>query len=215
MSLYSRRKYYCYHQNLKWLWCHPIIHISNIAIAILDFSLLLLVKLSLLILFGSFLVSVLCFFYGSLSKVIALPTIAIAIVVALSRNYCCRISWQSHNYMGSNTEKKPWTNLQNLYKNLSKEIKSDNFCYCKVGRPMTKWGAIEKSPILRYYHFKGKQKLFRILMVEIIFSPTVNPSIQAWIRLYARTTSEARRTATIWPVTQSAVTTRPQQPITE
>ena len=27
--------------------------------------------------------------------------------------------------MGSNTEKKPWTNLQKTYKNLSKEIKSD------------------------------------------------------------------------------------------
>ena len=50
--------------------------------------------------------------------------------------------------MGSNTEKKPWTNLQNLYKNWSKEIKSDNFCYRKVGRAITKWGAIEKSPIL-------------------------------------------------------------------
>ena len=36
--------------------------ISNIAIAILDFSLLLLVKLSLLILLASFLVSALCFF---------------------------------------------------------------------------------------------------------------------------------------------------------
>ena len=45
--------------------------------------------------------------------------------------------------MGSNTEKKPWTNLQNSYKNLSKEIKSD-----KVGRAITKWEAIEKSPIL-------------------------------------------------------------------
>jgi len=57
---------------------------SNMVIAILDFSLLLLVKLSLLILLASFLVSVLCFsFDGSLSKVIALPTIAI--VVALSR----------------------------------------------------------------------------------------------------------------------------------
>ena len=45
----------------------------NIAIVILDFSLLLLVKLSLLILFAFFLVSVLCFFFdGSLSKVIAL-----------------------------------------------------------------------------------------------------------------------------------------------
>ena len=54
--IYSQRKYYCYHQDMKQLWCHPIIQISNIAIAILDFSLLLLVKLSLLILFASFLV---------------------------------------------------------------------------------------------------------------------------------------------------------------
>ena len=50
--------------------------------------------------------------------------------------------------MGGNTEKKPWTNLQKLYKNLNKEIKSDNFCYRKVGRVITKLGAIEKSPIL-------------------------------------------------------------------
>ena len=62
--------------------CHPIIHLSNIAIDILDFSLLLLVKLSLLILLASFLVSVLCFFFdGSLSKVIALPTIAIKALI--------------------------------------------------------------------------------------------------------------------------------------
>jgi hypothetical protein len=45
------------------------------------------IKLSLLILFAAFFVSVLCFFLdGSLSKVIALPTIAVAIVVALSRS---------------------------------------------------------------------------------------------------------------------------------
>ena len=69
--------------------------------------------------------------------------------------------------MGSNTEKKPWTNLQPSYKNLSKEIKSDNFFYCKVGRAITKLGAMEKSPILL------SQILFCILMVEIIFSPTV------------------------------------------
>ena len=61
--------------------------------------------------------------------------------------------------MGSNTEKKPWTNLQNSYKNWSKVIKSDNFCYRKVGRAITKWGAIEKSPILlsqywKNYHFQ-------------------------------------------------------------
>ena len=30
----------------------------------------------------------------------------------------------------------------------SKEIKSDNFCYRKVGGALTKWGAMEKSPIL-------------------------------------------------------------------
>ena len=42
--------------------------------------------------------------------------------------------------MGSNTEQKPGTNLQNSYK-------SDNFCYRKVGRAITKWGAKEKSPI--------------------------------------------------------------------
>ena len=47
--------------------------------------------------------------------------------------------------MGSNT-----ANLQNSYKNLRKEIKTDNFCYRKVGKANTKWGAIEKSPILRY-----------------------------------------------------------------
>ena len=60
--------------------------VSNIVIAILNFSLLPLVKFSLLILFASFLILVLCFFFdGFLLKVIALPTIAIAIVVALSR----------------------------------------------------------------------------------------------------------------------------------
>ena len=51
----------------------------NIAIEILDFSLLLLVKLSLLILFAPFLVSVLCFFFdGSLSKVIVFPTVPLS-----------------------------------------------------------------------------------------------------------------------------------------
>ena len=33
-------------------------------------------------------------------------------------------------------------------KNWSKEVKSDNFCYHKVGRVITKWEAIEISPIL-------------------------------------------------------------------
>jgi hypothetical protein len=87
--------------------------------------------------------------------------------------------------MGSNTEKKPWTDLQNSYKNWSKEIKSDNFCYRKVGRAITKWGAIEKSPILilqhwKNYHVKRVTKLFRILMVGIIFSSTVNDEHIQW-----------------------------------
>ena len=57
--------------------------------------------------------------------------------------------------MGSNLEKKPWTNLQNSYKNWRKEIKSDNFCYHKVGRAITKWGAKEKSPILLSQYWKN------------------------------------------------------------
>ena len=44
--------------------------------------------------------------------------------------------------MGSKTEKNSRTNVQNSYKDLIKEIKSDNFCYRKVGRAITKWGAI-------------------------------------------------------------------------
>ena len=56
--------------------------IQSFKFPILDFSLLLLVKLSLLILFASFLVYI--FFYGSLSKVIALQTIMILKVVAIN-----------------------------------------------------------------------------------------------------------------------------------
>ena len=98
------------------------------AIAILDFSPLPLVKLSLLILFASFLMAL----------SLKLSLFQLSLFFAL----------KGDNYMGSNTEKKPWTNLQNPYRNWSKEIKSDNFCYRKVGRAITKSGAIEKSSIL-------------------------------------------------------------------
>ena len=57
---------------------------SNNAIAILDFSLLLLVKLSLLILFASFLV--LCFFFDCFLSKLTLSQLLIAIVVALYRS---------------------------------------------------------------------------------------------------------------------------------
>ena len=46
-----------------------------------------------------------------------------------------------------------YKNLQNLYKNLSKEIKIDNFCHRKVGRAITKLGELEKSPILEELPF--------------------------------------------------------------
>ena len=59
--------------------------------------------------------------------------------------------------MGSNTEKKSWTNLQNLHKNWSKENKSDNFCYWKVGRAITKWGA-KVSRILKNIDFDNIPK---------------------------------------------------------
>ena len=42
-------------------------------------------------------------------------------------------------------------------KKLSKEVKSDNFCYRKAGRAITKWGAIEKSPILLLQYWKVSQ----------------------------------------------------------
>ena len=59
--------------------------------------------------------------------------------------------------MESNTEKKPWTNLQNSYKYWSKEIKNDNFCYRKVGSAITKWGAIEKD---KSQFLKGNKNYF-------------------------------------------------------
>ena len=65
--------------------------------------------------------------------------------------------------MESNTEKKQWTNLQNSYKNLSKEIKSDKFCYRKVGRAMTKWG-VNRLPFLKgnknYFAFDDRNNIF-------------------------------------------------------
>ena len=69
----------------------------------------------------------------------ALPTIAIAIVgraITISE----AIQKRSHEL---------------VYKKLSKEIKSDNFCYRKVGRAITLQGEIEKNPILlsQYWNF--------------------------------------------------------------
>ena len=45
----------------------------------------------------------------------------------------------------SNTEKKPIQKTRHL------EVKSDNFCHCKVGRAITIQAVIQKSSILRQY----------------------------------------------------------------
>ena len=57
---YSRRKWYWSTQNAKQFWCCKLFQYCE---GILNFSLFLSAKLSLLILFASFLLSVVCFFY--------------------------------------------------------------------------------------------------------------------------------------------------------
>ena len=49
------------------------------------------------------------------------------------------------------------------------DLKSNNFFYSKVGRAITKWGAIEKIPILRQQCTKNNSHLG----TPIIFSPGV------------------------------------------
>ena len=59
--------------------------------------------------------------------------------------------WKNDNYTESITENKPWINIHCTYKTnkkWSKGVKSDIFCYRKIGSAITKWRAIEKSPIL-------------------------------------------------------------------
>ena len=67
---------------------------------------------------------------------------------------------------------------QSMYKPInkisSKEVKSDNFSNCKVWRAITKWRAIEKSPILVSPDWKRNkltvhQNLFNFLVAPIIF----------------------------------------------
>ena len=62
--------------------------------------------------------------------------------------------------MGSNTEKKPWNNLQNLYKKWSKGIKSDNFA---IAEKISILELIQYAPLsrVRFVLFKKKyRKLF-------------------------------------------------------
>ena len=62
--------------------------------------------------------------------------------------------------MGSNTEK-AMNQSAKLIQKLKQRDQSDNFSYRKVGRAITKWGAIEKSPILEKLPFlKGNKYYF-------------------------------------------------------
>ena len=95
----------------------------HIAIAILDFSLLLLVKLSLLILFAYFLVSVLCFFFDySLST--------------RSPNYCDSNSCRSLSLLKAIAKRLPL-----LFANVFKSVKGRQLLlsqYRKAMNPSTK-----------------------------------------------------------------------------
>ena len=106
---------------------HPIREKSNIAIAILDFSLLHLVKLSLLILFAAFLVSVLCFF-----------------LMALFLKFLCSSNYRDSDSCRSFSLLKPIANAfksvkeQQLYGNqFRKEAKNQSIAI------------LEKSPFLK------------------------------------------------------------------
>ena len=54
-------------------------------------------------------------------------------------------------------KKNPRKTVQNQYEKWSKEVNSDNFCYCKVERAISKFGAKEKLPILLSQY---KKKIF-------------------------------------------------------
>ena len=61
--------------------------------------------------------------------------------------------------MGSNTERNQWTNLQSRNKRLSKNIKGDNLCYCKVGRAIIIWGEIDLCSISKNGYFDMAPKI--------------------------------------------------------
>ena len=87
-----------------------------------------------------FLLFVFCCFIYSISSLL-LFLIVLSQVVALSRN----------------TEKNAINQSTKPLQKWSKEFKSDNFRYPKVGRAITKWGAIEKYPILLSQYWKNNR----------------------------------------------------------
>ena len=114
-------------------------------------------KVIILILFASFFVSVLCFFFYSFLKLSLLKAIAIRLPLLFANAFKSvkerqlllsqyleerYLYWKQNRKEAMNQSTKP-------IQQLKQHIKSDNFCYRKVGRAITKWGAIEKSPSLK------------------------------------------------------------------
>ena len=60
--------------------------------------------------------------------------------------------------MGSNTKMILWINQQNWLKKISEGVLSDNLCYSKVGRAITKWEAIQKRSYEPIYKTDTKMK---------------------------------------------------------
>ena len=101
------------------------------------------------------------FFYFTLPKVITLPTVEITIFVALSRLEALAYSFPLLAIAGRvitiwrAIQKKSPEQIYKTGTKRSKEAKIDNFCYREVGRAITKWGSIEKSPILRKQYWNN------------------------------------------------------------
>jgi hypothetical protein len=70
--------------------------------------------------------------------------------------------------MGSNKERKHDFIYKTDTKKGSKEVKSDNFCYCKVGRVITIRGAIWKGSIAKEINFGVLKTYF--VYTNIIFA---------------------------------------------
>jgi hypothetical protein len=82
--------------------------------------------------------------------------------------YCYRDSWKSNNYMRSNREKKPWTNLQNWYRNEAKWLRATTFA---ISIPIGKnYISIVNQ---NYFTFQGHQKYFHRLYTYLTLTVLV------------------------------------------
>ena len=91
--------------------------------------------------------------WGAIEKHKLSPNLEIVFYLSISISCSIRINWKSNGCYLHNILKTKFRyfKIQNWYKK-SKEVNSDNFCYCKVRRVMIIWGAIEKhmkSPNLK------------------------------------------------------------------